>query len=457
MAKQADSADDFERPGRGAQPAPRSRGAGELPVDGDFTRRRTAASDAFGGATQSARQPHVLSVSQLTAAIAGLLEGSFPEVWVSGEISNFSRPQSGHCYFTLKDAEAQIRAVIWRSAAARVKFDLADGLEVVCRGGIDVYPPRGSYQLVVERVEPLGLGALELALRQLQARLAAEGLFDPARKRPLPRFPRRVAVVTSPTGAAIRDFLEVLRRRWGGVDVWVVPTRVQGEGAALEVAAAIARVNSLAQPPDCLVVARGGGSLEDLWTFNEEPVVRAIAGSRVPVVSAVGHEIDVTLADLAADVRALTPSEAAELVAPDADELRQSLAHSRRRLVAALRGRVALARGRLEALSARRSFRKPHERLQQWAQRLDELGARGTRALARRLETARGRADRLAGQLHSLSPLGVLARGYSLTTRADDGSLVRRAAELQPGDLLRTRFHQGIATSRVEGVEPPGE
>lgn len=268
--------------------------------------------------TETAAQPDlpVLSVSELTEQLKELLEVAFPIVWVSGEISNFSRPQSGHCYFTLKDDRAQIRAVLWRGDASRVKFDLHDGLEVICQGGLDLYAPRGAYQLVIRQLQPKGMGALELALRRLREKLAAEGLFDPARKRPLPRFPRRIAIVTSPTGAAVRDFLEVLGRRWRGVDVLVVPARVQGDGAAQEVAQAIARVNRLAAPVDTLVVARGGGSLEDLWTFNEEVVVRAIHASRIPVISAVGHEIDVTLSDLVADVRALTPSEAAELIAP---------------------------------------------------------------------------------------------------------------------------------------------
>ena len=260
---------------------------------------------------------------ELTGQIKGLLEGRFPAVWVSGEISNFSRPQSGHCYLTLKDDQAQIRAVMWRSAASRVRFDLHDGLEVICQGYLDVYAPRGSYQLVIQQIEPKGLGALELALRSCASDWRPKGLFDPARKRPLPRFPRRIAFVTSPTGAAVRDFLEVLRRRWRGVHVLIVPVRVQGDGARAEIAAGIELVNRLADPVDVLVVGRGGGSLEDLWAFNEEVVVRAIHASRIPVVSAVGHEIDVTLADLVADVRALTPSEAAERVVPAADELRR--------------------------------------------------------------------------------------------------------------------------------------
>ena len=254
-----------------------------------------------------------LTVSQLTLRIKQTLEAEFASVWVSGELSDVSRPQSGHVYLTLKDENAQVRGVIWRSVASRLAFDLQDGQQVVCRGDIDIYPPRGVYQLIIRQVEPLGVGALQLALRKLHQRLAAEGLFDPGRKRPLPRFPRRIAFVTSPTGAAVRDFLEVLRRRWRGASVLIIPAKVQGEGAAQDLVRGIRLANSLAEPPDVLVVGRGGGSLEDLWCFNEEPVVRAIHASRIPVVSAVGHEIDVTLSDLVADVRALTPSEAAAL------------------------------------------------------------------------------------------------------------------------------------------------
>lgn len=397
-----------------------------------------------------AQADRVWSVSELTSQIKDLLEGQFQSVWVGGEISNFSRPQSGHCYFTLKDDRAQIRAVLWRTAALRLRFEPEDGLEVVCQGDLDVYAPRGSYQLVVRQIEPKGIGALELALRKLRERLAAEGLFDPARKRPLPKFPRRVAFVTSPTGAAVRDFLEVLRRRWKGVDVLVVPTRVQGEGASREIAAAIALVNSLSGPIDCLVVGRGGGSLEDLWAFNEEPVVRAIHASRIPVVSAVGHEIDVTLADLAADVRALTPSEAAELVVPDADEINAALRRQQQRLLAALRRREAVCRTRLDWLAARRAFRKPFDRVHDLARRLDELSSRSGRATRQRVAAARRQLDGAVARLESLSPLGVLGRGYSLTQRLSDGVLVRDAALLAPGDLLTTRFATGQAISRVE-------
>ncbi|MBX7167217.1 MAG: exodeoxyribonuclease VII large subunit [Pirellulales bacterium] len=404
-----------------------------------------------------AQQPSIWSVAELTLRLKDLLETAFPAVWVAGEISNLSRPQSGHCYLTLKDDEAQIRAVIWRGTANRVRFDLHDGLEVVCFGHLDVYAPRGTYQLVIEQIEPQGIGALELALRQLRARLAAEGLFDPAHKRSLPRFPRTIGVVTSPSGAAVRDFLEVLKRRWRGADVLIFPVRVQGDGAGLEVARAIQLANCLPQPPEVLVVTRGGGSLEDLWAFNEEHVVRAIHASRIPVVSAIGHEIDVTLADLVADVRALTPSEAAERVVPSAAELREVLAQRSRRLVAALRSRAVSARARLDALAAHRTLRRPLDRVHDLARRVDELAARAARAATHRTRDTRRRIETVAARLESLSPVAVLGRGYSVTlleNSSGERTVVRSAAELQTGDTLVTRFARGQATSRVESIEP---
>lgn len=407
---------------------------------------------------EEVRRRPVLSVSELTAQIKDLLETAFPAVWVSGEVSNFSRPRSGHCYLTLKDEDAQIPAVIWRNTAAQLRFDLHDGLEVVCQACVGVYPPHGKYQLIIQQIEPKGLGALELALRQLRDKLAREGLFDPARKRPLPRFVRRIAVVTSPTGAAIRDFLEVLRRRWAGADVLVVPVRVQGEGAAAEIAAAIEQVNRLTVSIDAIVVTRGGGSLEDLWAFNEEKVVRAIFASRLPVVSAVGHEIDVTLADLVADVRALTPSEAAERIAPAASEIAALLAQYARRLVNALGGRASSARARLEALARHHAFRRPHQRVFELSRRLDELDDRMHRAARGYLRMSRQSLDGAASRLESLSPLAVLGRGYSLTQRSRDGLVLRDAGQVQRGDEIRTRLASGRIVSRVERVEaePPG-
>lgn len=400
---------------------------------------------------------HIYSVSEVTFLLKDLVENTFPSVWVAGEISDFARPRSGHCYLTLKDESCQIRAVIWKGTASRLRFDVEDGLEVICRGHIDVYAPRGSYQLIIEEMQPRGVGALELALRQLREKLAAEGLFEAARKKHLPSFARRVGVVTSPTGAAVRDFLEVLRRRWGGVDVLIAPARVQGEGAAAEIAAAIAALNRISPPElsgpaaiDCIVVTRGGGSLEDLWAFNEEAVVRAVAASHIPVISAIGHEIDVTLTDLAADVRAATPSEAAELVAPTAAELSSSLGHLGNRMAAALRHNLANAGRRLDAVAAARAFRRPHDLVGNRARRIDELDGRLARSMGQRRNLAQTRLDSMAARLESLSPLAVLARGYSVTKRLADGSIVRHADQLSPGDQIETRLSAGSVVSRVE-------
>jgi exodeoxyribonuclease VII large subunit len=391
-----------------------------------------------------------LTVSELTLLIKGTLESQFHGLWVSGEISEISRPHSGHIYFTLKDSQAQIRGVIWRSAAARIRFALEEGQEVLCQGDLDVYPPRGSYQLNVRQVEPRGAGARQIAFQQLLTKLTAEGLFEPSRKRPLPRFPRHVGFVTSPTGAAIRDFLEVAARRYPGVAISVFPARVQGEGAAAEIVRGIELANRVRPTLDVLVVGRGGGSIEDLWCFNEEPVVRAIAASRVPVVSAVGHEIDVTLADLAADVRALTPSEAAERVIPSADELTARLRQFERRMVASLRGQAAAARRYLEQIAKSRVLRDPRVLLYDRARRLDELEARATRAIERKIEKTGQDLSAAAARLEALSPLGVLARGYSVTIDERTGAVVRNAGDLAAGDLVRTRLAQGSFTSRVE-------
>jgi exodeoxyribonuclease VII large subunit len=392
----------------------------------------------------------VLSVSELSALIEGTLESQFHSLWVSGEVSEVTRPSSGHTYFTLKDEAAQIRGVIWRSAATRIKFKLEEGQQVICLGDLDVYPTRGTYQLVVRQVEPQGLGALQLAFVQLQKRLAAEGLFDPARKRKLPAFPRRVGFVTSPTGAAIRDFLEIAARRFRGVEVLVIPARVQGEGAAAEIVRGIQLANEIRPPLDVLVVGRGGGSIDDLWCFNDETVVRAIFASHLPVVSAVGHEIDVTLSDLVADVRAATPSEAAERVIPSADELSRRLTHFQRRLASTLRQRASAARSRLEQLARSRILRSPKAMLYDLSHRLDDLESQADRAIRRRLARETDRMKAIAGRLESLSPLGVLARGYSLTTRAADGKLVRTSSDVLPDDMIQTRLAFGSIVSRVE-------
>lgn len=400
-----------------------------------------------------AKQRQVLSVSELSQLVKATLERAFPALWVAGEASDVSKPRSGHIYFTLKDANAQIRAVIWRSTAARLKFDLEDGTEVVCGGSIDVYPPRGAYQLIVREVEPRGVGALRLKLQQLQQRLAEEGLFDAEHKKPLPRFPRRLAFVTSPTGAAIRDFLEVLRRRWPGVEVLVIPTRVQGEGAAKEIVAGIETANRLSPGLDVLVVGRGGGSLEDLWCFNDEQVVRAIFASRIPVVSAVGHEIDVTLSDLVADVRALTPTEAAELAVPSSEELLQGLHTIRRRLATSLRASAANAKARFTALAGSRALRRPLDIVHDRSRLIDELEVRLRRTIEQEQIRSRDRIAHLAERLEALSPLAVLHRGYSVTESLDHGDVIRRADQLTPGDRILTRLANGKVVSQVESAE----
>ena len=395
----------------------------------------------------------ILTVTQLSARLKGVMEENFPSVWVAGEISNYSQPQSGHCYFTLKDDGAQLRAVMWRNTAARLKLALHDGIDVICRGRLDLYPPRGSYQLVVDELQPKGMGALELALRQRREKLAAEGLFDRDRKRRLPTFPRRIGVVTSPTGAAIRDFLQVMHRRWRGVEVLVFPTRVQGDGAAEEIVAGIRAANKVQPKIDVLVVTRGGGSLEDLWCFNEEAVVRAIAASKVPTISGIGHEIDVTLADLVADVRALTPSEAAERVVPSAADLNEAVGSLQHRLRTALTTRLAHARHRLDALASRPSLSRPLEAIHLRGRRLDELSLRLKGASQGLLRDRRSALETMAGKLESLSPLGVLGRGYSLTFREGESKLITSAEKLKPGQRIVTRFQQGTATSIIESID----
>lgn len=396
--------------------------------------------------------PPVLTVTQLSRQIKDAVEGNFPLVWVQGEISNCTRAGSGHIYLTLKDDDAQIRAVIWRNTAVRLKFDIHDGLDVIAAGPVEVYEARGTYQIVVEQLIPQGIGALELAFRQLCEKLEKEGLFATARKRPIPRFPRRIALVTSPSSAAVRDMLQVIGRRWRGADVVIVPVAVQGEGAAQQIAAALRIVHRIPRV-DVVITGRGGGSLEDLWAFNEEIVARAIYACQIPVISAVGHEIDVTVADFVADRRALTPSEAAELVVPHVDEIRSALLQVQQQLAQLLRNRVARARSLLDGLAARRCFVRPQERLHDLARRLDELDARGRRAMRQRLELAREQLGGLAGKLSALSPLQVLERGFSLTRRVDSTEVIRDASQLQPGEEVETLLQRGRVISQVLRVE----
>ncbi len=395
----------------------------------------------------------ILTVTELTRQLKDCLEGNFPLVCVRGEVSNSTHAASGHVYFTLKDERSQLRVVMWKRTASRLKFDISDGMELVAVGPIEVYAARGSYQLVVEQLVPEGIGPLELAFRQLHERLQAEGLFEPARKRPLPRFPRRIALITSPTGAAIRDMLQVMTRRWPSVNVVLLPVAVQGDAAAPQIARALETVPHLPNV-DVVIVGRGGGSLEDLWAFNEETVARAIAACPVPVVSAVGHEIDVTIADLVADRRALTPSEAGELVVPDRAELMCQLQHVGSRLSSSLRERAAAARRQLDLLATRRVLQHPFDRIQQQAQRLDEWYEQLQRTIRRRTQHEQARLAGMAASLNALSPLNVLERGYSITQRAESGEVVRHAADVAAGEPLVTRLRDGRIISRVESIEP---
>ncbi len=441
-----------------------------------------------------ARERQVLRPSQLNALARDLLEGSFPQVWVEGEISNFSRPASGHAYFTLKDERAQVRCALFKPKAQALRFAPRDGLQVLARGRLTLYEARGDYQLVLDHMEEAGEGALRRAFEQLKAKLAAEGLFEAARKRPLPAFPRRLGVITSPRGAAVRDVLSVLGRRFPLLPVDVLPVPVQGDGAAAQILDMLRRAAGSGRY-DVLLLTRGGGSLEDLWAFNDEALARAIAASPVPVVSAVGHEIDTSLSDFAADLRAPTPSAAAELLVPERGELLARLGQRHRQLQALLarmntaraqradqaflklqalrpqlrlergRGRLATLRHRLDqamaqALASRaergaRVLRRldqqhPRRRLQEQRHRLQLLGKALANAPDRLLPPRQLRLAGLARALASVSPLATLARGYSILREGDGGPVVRRAAQVRAGDTLEARLAEGRLRLRVE-------
>lgn len=436
----------------------------------------------------------IFTVSELSARIKRLLEANFPYIWVLGEISNYKVAASGHAYFTLKDERSQIRVVMFRPALTRLKFRPEDGLAVVCQGRLTVYEPQGAYQIIADVLEPQGRGALQLAFEQLKEKLSKEGLFAEERKRPLPMRPQRVAVVTSPSGAAIRDILKVFQRCPFPLTVTLLPVRVQGDEAAQEIARALENVSALQREFqwDVVLVGRGGGSLEDLWPFNEEMTARAIASCAVPVISAVGHEIDVTISDMVADFRAPTPTAAAQWVVSRLEAVDRHLAEHCKRLRAALSSRVERLHVRISHL--KRRLVDPRRRLIDWRLAVDDQMDRLLRALEARLSLwclraahaaqrlqrvhperalaeGRGRLETLsrrlvdlerrdlekrrlqlngaAARLESLSPLAVLARGYSLTWKLPEETLVRRAAQVQPGDFLRIRLAEGHVTAEV--------
>lgn len=402
--------------------------------------------------SEAANAPQVLTVSELNTAAKDVLGATFDDVWVAGEVSDLSRPSSGHLYFSLKDEEATIRAVIWRSTASRMPFQIEDGQQLICRGKIDLYIVRGSYQLVVKQAEPQGVGSLQLAFEQLKRKLSEEGLFAEEHKQPAPWLPRKIAFVTSPSGAAIRDFLEVTRRRWSNVHVVVIPARVQGQQAAGEIAAGIRTANALTDPPDLLVVGRGGGSMEDLWCFNEEEVVRAIFESEIPVISAVGHEIDVTLSDLVADRRALTPTEAAELAVPAETEIAGMLEAIQQRMVSTLQSRVLRARQQLQTLDSRPVLKRPEEIVEQRARIVDEWEQRLSRAMQDVIQRGKEKVAVAAAGLNALSPLSVLERGYSVT-QDQDGQVLVDIQQLQIGQEMVSRLFNGRVISVVQSTE----
>ena len=437
------------------------------------------------------------TVTELTAKIRDLFARNFTDIWVTGEISNCHEAQSGHIYCTLKDERAQVRCVCFKNQLRTMKFRPEDGLHITVRGSISVYESRGEYQIYVEHIEPVGLGALQLAFEQLKKRLEAEGLFGANRKKPLPLLPSRIGLITSPRGAAVRDVVGILRRRFRNVHLTVYPVRVQGEGASTEIVRAVQFFNRR-RMVDVLILARGGGSLEDLWAFNEEEVARAIAASQIPVISGVGHETDFTIADFVADVRASTPSAAAELVVQTRREFDKHIADLRETLASLARYRLLELSRRVHELAARRGFRRPRDLLRQQRQRADELTSRlahGLRAnlrhsrrrfttahmrivsfdfrmkiaalrlrlekrsadLAARherlLRSKRERLDRLRLQLEERSPLRVLERGYAIATDGA-GLLLRDAAQVAVGDTVNVHLHHGRLTTEVKTKEP---
>jgi exodeoxyribonuclease VII large subunit len=432
----------------------------------------------FGELFSPAEMRKVLSVSELTGTVRALLEKQIGTVWVSGEITNLRAQSSGHIYFTLKDAAAQLSCVLFSREKVAQRDLLADGQKVLLQGDVTVYEARGQYQLIVRAMELQGVGALQVAFEKLKQKLAAEGLFAPERKRPLPGYPQRIGLVTSPTGAAICDVLHVVQRRHPGLKIILAPCRVQGDGAAEEIAEAIRRLNEFNLQPstfnlELILVTRGGGSLEDLWAFNEEPVARAIFESEIPVMSAVGHEIDFTIADFVADVRAATPSAAAELITEDVFASREFVADALDLMRLRVQRRLGNETENLHSLAGRLTRLHPRRRLNDSLQRLDDLQSgllRNLKSAARSrslvfenlagrfgrakpsltLKTRRETLRQLAKRLNSLGPEQVLARGYSITTDATTGKVLRTAAQVPAGLALKTRLAKGEIFSRVE-------
>ncbi len=392
----------------------------------------------------------VYSVSGLTKEIKTVLESSLPFVWVEGEISNFVHHSSGHMYFSLKDSDAQISCVIWRSRTSGLRFAPQSGLKVTVFGSIRVFERRGTYQIDVQKMHPAGVGELQIAFEQLKDQLGAEGLFDAAHKKPLPRFPRKIGVVTSPTGAAIRDIIHVLQRRFPGIEIILRPAAVQGEGAARDIADAIRDMNEYGDL-DVLIVGRGGGSLEDLWAFNEQVVARAIFGSEIPVISAVGHEVDYTIADFVADSRAPTPSAAAEMAVPDKQQLCETV---RFLLVSCYSGMTSIlnsCRENLRSVTAGYGFRRPADQIAQLRQQVDDIVLFVERTTAHRMEMSRINLRQLKKNLQALHPDSILKRGYAMVTQGPENRLVQSVNQVNVEDDVNVRLADGLLEAQITG------
>ena len=392
-------------------------------------------------------EKQIVSVSDITRQIKMSLEQRFPRVWIQGEISNCRHHTSGHLYFTLKDEGAQISATMWRSRVASLLFTPEDGMKVIARGGITVYPPRGSYQIDVEQLTPVGMGELQIAFDRLKQKLAAEGLFDESRKRPLPMFPARIGVITSETGAALQDIRTVLARRFPCVELSLAPVRVQGAGASDEIAQALREMNRHGKV-DIIVVGRGGGSLEDLWAFNEEAVARAIFASEIPVVSAVGHEIDFTIADFVADLRAPTPSAAAEMIVPDRLELLELLRNNEYTMRQALAQMIATNREQIRSLVSSYAFNRPKDMIREFVQRVDELHRSIGTNIAHRYERAAQDVESLVKRIRGASPRSILMRGYAIVRRGE--SVVTLAQSLKRDDEATIELQDGKVVTKVQ-------
>ena len=395
----------------------------------------------------------VVSVSMLVQLLQELVEDNFVEVLVQGELSNVSQAASGHYYFTLKDKNSQIKCAMFRSHARALRFKPSDGLAVICRGRISIYTQRGDLQLLVEGIEPEGVGQLQLAFDQLKVKLEGEGLFHPHKKKPLPAFPKTIGVVTSPTGAAIRDILQVLQRRSVGVQVLLAATRVQGEGAAAEIASAISQLN-LEGSSDVLIVGRGGGSREDLWAFNEEIVVRAIAASEIPIISAVGHEVDISISDMVADLRAPTPSAAAELVVQNRLDLERHLDQLTLRLAAQMSSRLTLLKTRLSGLEKR--LKAPAELLKLQQLQLHQLTLRLHQAITDNVTRKKNRWELLCGRLDTLSPLAVLSRGYAIVKQHETKVVVQSVRQVNHDDSVEISLADGQIMATVTRIDSKG-